>query len=265
MSGIRTSFLSRAIFRSVLKPVSLLAAFAAFAAGVQAAEVKVAVAANFTAPMQQIAKLFEAETGHTAALSFGSTGALYAQVKNGAPFQVFLSADAKTPEKIESEGLAVAGSRFTYAVGKLALWSKDAALVDGKGEILRSGNFTRLALANPKLAPYGAAAVETMTRMGLLDALQPKLVQGDNIGQTYQFAATGNAQLGFVALSQITADGKIKEGSAWLVPGELYTPIRQDAALLANAKDDEAAKALMAFLQKSEKAHAVIRSFGYDL
>lgn len=267
MSAISTKV--RALARSAHRwpagrSLASLAGLALLAFNVHAAEVKVAVAANFTAPMQRIAQLFEAETGHKAVLSFGATGALYAQVKNGAPFQVFLSADAKTPEKMENEGLAVAGSRFTYAVGKLALWSRDPALVDGQGEVLRTGGFERIALANPKLAPYGAAAVETMTRLGVLEALRPKFVQGDNIAQTYQFAATGNAQLGFVALSQVTADGKIKEGSAWLVPAGLYSPIRQDAALLANAKDDPAAQALMAFL-RSEPAHAVIRAFGYDL
>ncbi len=228
-----------------------------------AAEVSVAVAANFTAPMQKIAALFEQSSGHKAMLSFGSTGKLYAQIRNGAPFQVLLAADDKTPAKLEAEGLSVVGMRFTYAVGKLALWSSQDGLVDAQGAVLRSGQFKRLALADPKLAPYGAAAVETLTKMGLLAELTPKMVYGENIAQTYQFVFTGNAELGFVALSQIFSDGKLGKGSAWIVPADMHTPIRQDAVLLKTGENQDAARELMAFL-RSDAALAVIRSFGYD-
>ena len=229
----------------------------------RAGEVSVAVAANFTAPMQKIATLFEQSSGHKAVLSFGSTGKLYAQIRNGAPFQILLSADDKTPAKLEAEGQSVAGMRFTYAVGKLALWSSQAGLVDGQGAVLRSGRFARLAMADPKLAPYGAAAVETLTRMGLLAGLTPKIVYGENIAQTYQFVSTGNAELGFVALSQIYSDGKLGSGSAWIVPTDMHAPIRQDAVLLKTGENQAAARELMAFL-RSDAALAVIRSFGYD-
>lgn len=236
----------------------------ALLAQARAAEVSVAVAANFTAPMQRIAQAFEQETGHKAVLSFGSTGGFYAQIRNGAPFQILLAADDETPLKLEREGLGVAGARFTYATGRLVLWSRQPGLVDDKGEVLRSGRYQRLALANPRLAPYGAAAIETLTRLGLLAAVQPRLVQGDNIGQAYQFVATGNAQLGFVALSQVYADGRIAQGSGWIVPASLHEPIRQDALLLNASKGNPAASALLAFL-KGEKARALIRSFGYEI
>ena len=227
----------------------------------QAAEVSVAVAANFTAPMQKIAPLFEADTGHKAVLAFGSTGRFYAQIRNGAPFDVLLAADDETPARLEQEGQG--GGRATYAIGKLVLWSRQAGLVDDKGDVLRSGKFEKIALADPKLAPYGAAAIEALTRLGLLDALRPKIVQGENIAQTHQFIATENAQLGFVALSQVWADGKLKEGSAWLVPVALYSPIRQDAILLSKGKDNPAAAALLQYL-RGDKARAVIRSYGYE-
>jgi len=231
---------------------------------VLAGEVSVAVAANFTAPMQKLAQAFEAETGHKAVLAFGSTGTLYAQIRNGAPFQILLAADDETPLKIEKEGLGVAGSRFTYAIGKLMLWSKQPGLVDDKGEVLRSGRFQRIALANPKLAPYGAAAMETVRKLGAAQALQEKLVQGENIAQTYQFVATENAQLGFVAMSQVYGDGKITQGSAWIVPDNLHAPIQQDAILLKKGGDNPAALALMQFL-RSERAQSLIRGHGYGL
>ena len=246
------------------KLISLFVALAATGASAQAAEVNVAVAANFTAPMQKIAAQFEMDTGYKAILSFGATGKFYTQIQNGAPFQVLLSADDTTPARLEQEGVGVKGSRFTYAIGKLVLWSKRANFVDDKGEVLQSGKFERIALADPKLAPYGAAAIETMTKMGLLAQLTPKFVQGENISQTFQFISTENAQLGFVALSQVFVDGKIADGSAWVVPANLYAPIRQDAILLGKGKDDTAAQALLSYL-KGEKAKAVIRSFGYDL
>lgn len=237
---------------------------AALISGVSwAEEVQVAVAANFTAPMKLIAADFEKDTGHKAVLTFGATGKFYAQISNGAPFEVFLAADDETPAKLEKEGVAVNGSRFTYATGKLALWSAQPGLVDAQGEVLKKGNFKKIAIAAPKLAPYGAAAVETMNKLGLQAALEPKLVQGESIGQAFSFVSTGNAELGFVALSQVYENGKIKTGSAWIVPANLHSPIRQDTVLLAKAKDSKAAVQLMAFL-KTEKARAVIRSFGYE-
>ena len=240
---------------------ALTAAIAGFA---HADEVQVAVAANFTAPMQQIAAQFEKDTGHKAGLSFGATGKFHAQIVNGAPFELLLAADDETPARLEKDGQGVPGSRFTYAIGKLVLWSADPALVDGKGEILKKGGFRHLAIANPKTAPYGAAAVETMNKLGVLAALQPLFVQGENISQTHQFITTGNAELGFVALSQVFRDGKVTGGSAWIVPPGLYEPIRQDAVLLARGKDKPAAAALAAYL-KGDKAKTVIRSFGYEL
>ena len=229
-----------------------------------AAEVIVAVAANFTAPMQKIAPLFEKDTGHKAILSFGSTGAFYAQIKNGGPFQVFLSADDETPLKLEREGYAVGGTRFTYATGKLVLWSKQQGFVDEKAEVLRSNNFQKIAIANPKLAPYGAAAIETINKLGLMQALQPKFVQGENIAQTFQFVNTENAQLGFVALSQVFSDGKITQGSGWIVPNSLHNPIQQDAVVLTAGQNNPAVSALIQYI-KSDKAKVIIKSFGYDL
>jgi molybdate transport system substrate-binding protein len=248
-------------------PLGLLLAAAALVAAMtsaRAAEVQVAVAANFTAPMRKIAAAFEADTGHKALLSFGSTGMFYAQIRNGAPFQLLLAADDETPARLEKEGGAVAGSRFTYATGRLVLWSAQPGVVDDKGEVLRKPGEGRIAVANPKLAPYGAAAIEALTALGLLQSLQPRFVQGENIAQAYQFAATGNALLGFVALSQVMVDGRIADGSAWVVPASLHAPILQDAVVLAAGKDNQAAAALAAYL-KGEKARAIIRSFGYEL
>ncbi len=240
---------------------SLLALMGASTAAV-AAEVTVAVAANFSAPMQKIASAFEADTGHKAVLTFGSTGAFYAQIRNGAPFQLLLSADDETPARLEREGAAVAGSRFTYAIGRLVLWSARPGVVDERGEVLRQPGDSRIALANPKLAPYGAATIEALTALSLLQRLQPRFVQGENIAQTYQFTATGNAALGFVALSQVMVDGAIVRGSAWVVPAALHAPIRQDAVLLVKGRDNPAAVALATYL-KGEKARAIIRSYGY--
>lgn len=235
-----------------------------FAGAAHAGDVSVAVAANFTAPMQQIAAAFERDTGHKAALSFGSTGRFYAQVKAGAPFQVLLAADEVTPLRLEREGLAVVGSRFTYATGRLVVWSAMPGVVDDKGEVLRRPGTDRIAVADPRLAPYGAAAVETMHKMGLFAALQPRLVQGDSIAQAWQFVSTGNAPLGFVALSQVMVDGRIDKGSAWIVPESLHAPIRQDAVLLARGKDNPAAVALLAYL-RGDTARAIIRAHGYAL
>ncbi len=240
-------------------------AFGLILAGLaHAAEVSVAVAANFTVPMQKIAVAFEQETGHKAVLSFGSTGKFYAQIKNGAPFQVLLAADDQTSALLDKEGLTVPGSRFTYAIGRLVLWSRQTGLVDEKGDVLRKGGFERLAMADPKLAPYGAAALESLTRLGLLSGLQARLVQGENIAQTYQFVATGNAALGFVALSQVMSEGRITQGSAWILPASLHSAIRQDAVVLAKGNINPAATALVSYL-KTDRARAMIRSFGYEI
>lgn len=235
---------------------------ALFTGAAHAETISVAVASNFTAPMQKIAAQFEKDTGHKAELSFGATGKFYAQISNGAPFGILLAADDKTPAKIAQEGKGDAASRFTYSIGKLVLWSKQDGYVDANGEVLKTGKFQHVAIANPKLAPYGLAAEQTLTKLNLLDAIKPKFVQGENIGQTYQFAATGNTELGFVALSQVMEDGKIKSGSAWVVPAEMHEPIRQDAIVLNNAKDNVAAKALMDYL-KGGKARAIITAYGY--
>ena len=243
----------------ILLPLALL-----FSGVALADEVQVAVAANFTAPMQKIAAEFEKNTGHKALLAFGATGKFAAQIRNGAPFQVLLAADDETPAKLEADGQTVAGSRFTYAIGKLVLWSARPGYVDDQGAVLKKGDFNKLALANPKLAPYGVAAIESMTKLGVLGAAEGKFVQGENIAQTYQFVSTGNAELGFVALSQVMKDGKIAAGSAWVVPNTLHSPIRQDAMILAKGKGNAAATALMGFL-KSEKAKAIIKAYGYDL
>ena len=240
----------------------LAAASTLFFVAAQAGEVTVAVAANFTAPMQKIAQAFEQDTGHKAQLAFGATGKFYAQIKNGAPFAVLLAADDETPARLEKEGLAVAGTRLTYATGRLALWSKQANVVDDKGEVLRSNSFNKLAIADPKFAPYGVAAMEVIQHLGVQANVVPKLVQGESIGQTYQFVSTENAQLGFVALSQISFDGRISQGSAWVVPQSMHTPLKQDAVLLNAGKDNAAAVALLKYLQ-ADKAIAIVRSYGY--
>ncbi len=244
--------------------VRLLLAALAVSTTALADEVQVAVAANFTAPAKQIAADFEKDTGHKVALSFGATGKFYAQIKNGAPFEVLLSADDTMPAKLETEGAAVAGTRFTYATGRLVLWSIKPGYVDDKGEVLAKGDFRHLSIANPKLAPYGAAAVEVLAAMKLIDLVQPKFVQAENIAQAYQFIASGNAELGFVALSQVFKDGRLGEGSAWTVPAKLHQPIRQDAVLLEKGRSKPAAEAWLRYL-KSDKAKAVIKSFGYEV
>lgn len=246
---------------AVLALASALSAVAA--PNVQAAEVSVAVASNFAAPMQSIASQFAAATGHSAKVAIGSTGKLYAQIDNGAPFGVLLAADADTVRKLESRGRAVPGTRFTYATGRLVLWSRDPAGVDVKGEILRSGKVGRLALADPRLAPYGRAALEVLQYLKLEPRLRPHFVLGANIAQAYQFVATGNAQLGFVALSQVQLDGRIRQGSAWVVPATMHAPLHQDAVLLQYGRDNPAAVALLAYL-RSKEARRIIRSYGYE-
>jgi molybdate transport system substrate-binding protein len=250
--------------RLVLQKLLLLVITMTLSMVTIAGEVSVAVASNFTAPMKVIAQAFGRDTGHQAILSFGATGQFYAQIKNGAPFAVLLAADDETPARLEREGVAVTGTRFTYATGKIVLWSKSAELVDDKGEVLKTGKFDKLAIAHPKLAPYGAAAMQVLDKLNLAKQLGPKLVEASNIGQAFQFVSSGNAALGFVALSQVFENGKLKEGSGWLVPSNLYSPIKQDAVLLTSGKENVAAKALLQYL-RSDKAKAIIVSFGYDL
>lgn len=230
----------------------------------QADEVQVAVAANFVAPLEKIASSFTQATGHTVQISSGATGKIYAQIKNGAPFALFLAADQQTPQRLESEGEIVPGSRFTYAIGKLVLWSAKPGVVDAQGKVLADGKFQHLAIANPKTAPYGTAAVETLTSLKLLEKLQPRFVIGENIAQTYQFVHSENAELGFVALSQVMVDGKLSSaGSTWIVPSDLYAPLRQDAVVLRKAEDQPAALALAKYL-RSAAAKTIIKGYGYS-
>ena len=230
---------------------------------VQADEVQVAVAANFTAPIQAMAADFEKDTGHKLVAAYGATGQFYTQIKNGAPFEVFLSADDTTPAKLESEGDTVKGSRFTYAIGTLALWSAKDGYVDAKGQVLKDNAFQHLSIANPKAAPYGLAATQVLDKLGLTAQVKGKIVEGQNITQAYQFVSTGNAELGFVALSQIYKDGKVTGGSAWIVPAELHDPIKQDAVILSKGRDNPAAAALVDYL-KGPKAAAIIQAYGYQ-
>ena len=226
----------------------------------EAGQTHVAVAANFIEPAREIAALFQKKTGHEAILISGASGAFFAQITHGAPFEVFLSADEERPRQAEEQGFAVPGSRFTYAIGKLVLWSRVLDVTKGDA-VLKAGNFRRLSIANPTSAPYGAAAIDTMRALGVLDALEPKLVRGSSIAQAFQFIDTRNAELGFVALAQLYGN---TEGTRWPVPEKLHTPIRQDAVLLKNGANDEAAKAFLAFL-KGPEAHAIIERYGYAL
>ncbi|WP_024695305.1 molybdate ABC transporter substrate-binding protein [Pseudomonas syringae] len=251
------------LLRTLLK-FSTLAFTLTGTASALADEVQVAVAANFTAPIQAIAKDFERDTGHKLVAAFGATGQFYTQIKNGAPFEVFLSADDTTPAKLEQEGDTVKGSLFTYAIGTLALWSAKEGYVDDQGSVLKGNQYQHLSIANPKTAPYGLAATQVLGKLGLVDATKAKIVEGQSITQAYQFVSTGNAELGFVALSQIYKDGKLTSGSAWIVPAALHDPIKQDAVILNKGKDNPAAKALVQYL-KGPQAAAIIKSFGYQL
>jgi molybdate transport system substrate-binding protein len=237
------------------------AALALGAAPALAADTQVAVAANFTEPAKEIAAAFKAKTGHTAILSFGASGQFYTQIAHGAPYEVFLSADAERPQKAEQDGLAVAGTRRTYAVGRLVLYSKTPGLVDAKGAVLKSDKFAKLAIADPAAAPYGLAAVQTMQKLKIYDALTPKIVRGASITQAYQYVATGNAELGFVALSQVIAE---QGGSRWLVPASNHEPIEQQAVLLKTGEKNPAAAAFLTFL-KSPAAITIIKKYGYEV
>lgn len=241
----------------LLAAAALTALFAA-----RAGEVQVAVAANFAGPLARIQEGFAAATGHTLKVSAGATGKFYAQIVSGAPFEVLFAADDETPKRLAAEGHAVAGSLFTYAIGKLVLWSAQPGFVDDQGAVLASARFAHLAMANPKIAPYGAAGLQVLKARGLTEALTPKLVTAESIAQAYQFVSTGNAELGFVALSQVAVPGKAAEGSYWLVPPSLYGEIRQDAVLLKAGEKNPAAIALLAYL-KTAPAQDVIKAYGY--
>ena len=244
--------------RVVRTAAALWLLLAAAAPALHADQVRVAVAANFASAATEIGELFKETTGHEALHSFGSSGQLYAQIAQGAPYDVFLAADGSYPRRAVQDGLAVADSAFTYATGRLVLFSADPGRVDGR-DSLEAGEFTRLAIANPDLAPYGAAAVEVLEALGVADRLQDRLVRGNNVAQTYQFVITGNAELGFVALAQVIGH---EHGSRWLVPPELHSPIAQDAVLLARASGGEAAAAFLAFL-RGPAAAAVLTRYGY--
>jgi molybdate transport system substrate-binding protein len=247
--------------------VGLASSLLSFGAGdvAHADETLVAVAANFADAAERLAPAFERVTGHKVVITTGATGKLYTQIKAGAPFQILLSADAAIPARLESEHAAVTGTRFTYAVGRLALWSANPGQIAADGaETLEKGDFRHLAIANPALAPYGAAAQQTLETLGLTQSLSSKLVMGENIGQTFSMVATGNAELGFVALSAVRNPAKSADGSLWVVPQHMYQPIKQDAVLLTTGKDNAAAKSFLDFL-KSAEAHTIIESYGYGL
>ncbi|TCV86732.1 molybdate ABC transporter substrate-binding protein [Sulfurirhabdus autotrophica] len=237
-------------------------ALSVFFASAQAGEVNVAVAANFATTLEKLTKIFEAESGHKVLISSGSTGKLYAQIKLGAPFDVMLAADSERPQRMEAENLAVAGSRFTYATGRLVLWSVQPDKVDKEGRVLSQDTYRHLAIGNPKTAPYGTAARQVLEKMGLWEKIQPRLVQGEDIGQAFQFVVTGNAELGFVSLAQVKSAESKYPGSYWLVPDTFYQPITQQAVLLDRGRNNDAAIAFLGFL-KGKPAQAVIESFGY--
>lgn len=253
--------MANSMLRAVMRAMLALMLGTAWACA-QAEEVMVAVAANFAAPLRHIAEGYSAATGHTLKLASGATGKFYSQVRAGAPFQVLIAADDETPRKLVDEGHAVRGSAFTYARGRLALWSAQPGLVDDQGAVLAAGRFKHLAIASPKVAPYGRAAIEVLKARGLADALAPRFVTGESVAQAYQFVLSGNAELGFVAMSQVAVPGQPVRGSYWQVPASLHGEIRQDAVLLKAGAKSEAARALLAYL-KSAPAQAVIQSYGY--
>lgn len=246
--------------------ISCLAVVALWAclACAEAAEVKVAVASNFAGPFARLAAEFMAATGHRVQSSTGATGKFYAQISNGAPFDVLLAADDETPRRLEQQGLAVKGSAYTYARGRMVLWSAQPGLVDEGGAVLRQTDIAHIAICDPRLAPYGVAAEQVLKSLGLYDAVKPRLVIAENVTQAWQFTATGNAELGFVALSQIQVPGKPAGGSYWLIPATHHAPLRQDAVLLQRAAANAAARALLVYI-KSEPARRIIRSWGYEL
>ena len=248
--------------KSLTAVAAAVIACCAFTAGAE--EIKVAVAANFTAPAKDLAPIYEKATGDKVILSFGATGAFYAQIKNGAPFDILLAADAKTPAKAIKEGYGVEGTSFTYAIGKLVLWSTDANLVKNDvAAVINNPAVKHVAIADPKLAPYGEAAYQALESLGLKDAVAPKTVIGGNIGKTLQFVKSDNAEAGFIALSQCFKDGKFTSGSGYVIPQELYGVIKQDAVLLKAGEKNAGAKRFLEFLKNSKEATAVRDAYGY--
>ncbi|WP_233998944.1 molybdate ABC transporter substrate-binding protein [Microbulbifer pacificus] len=241
----------------------LLLAVAMLSAAVRADELTIAVASNFTAPMQEITRQFEKRSGHKVRLAFGSSGKFFAQISHGAPYHAFFSADQDKPQRLDKLGQTTKDSRFTYAEGKLVLWSSEPGVVDAKGTVLNQGAYNKLAIANPKLAPYGAAALEVLRHLQIEEQSRTHWILGENISQTYQFVASGNADLGLVALSQVLKNGEVTSGSAWIVPTQLYRPIRQDAVILKRGTELPALREFWAFVQ-SEEARAIIRAYGYN-
>ncbi|GAB4357217.1 MAG: molybdate ABC transporter substrate-binding protein [Gammaproteobacteria bacterium] len=223
---------------------------------------RIGVAANFAPVLQEMAEAFQQDTGHRVVLSSGSTGKLYAQIKHGAPYDLLFAADVERPQRLEAEGEGVPGTRFTYARGRLALWSRQPGRVDKEGRVLLDKTVRRIALANPQTAPYGAAAQQVLERLGVWGRLHTRLVRGENIAQTYQFVASGNAEMGFVALSQLRAKG-VLGGSAWEVPESFHQPIEQQAILLKRAADKDAARAFLDFV-RGERARQILRRYGYE-
>ena len=255
-------FLETRNMKSFAFKAAAAAVIAAVSCSALADEIHVAVAANFTAPSKDLAPIFEKQTGHKVILSFGSTGMFYGQIKNGATYDILLAADAKTPKKAVAEGYGIGSSVFTYAVGKLVFWSADAGKIKNGQQLLAKADFNKCAVANPKLAPYGLAAYETLKHAKAFDKVSPKFVEGDNIGKTYQYVKTGNADVGFVALSQVYKDGKLTSGSGWIVPQDYYGKIAQDAVLLKNGKSLAAANQFLQFLKGPEAARVKI-AYGY--
>jgi len=246
--------------KSVLHRQVLLASLLLLAPGLLCAEeIRVATASNFRQAMAELAGQFEQASGHRVTPIFGSTGKHFAQIVNGAPFDAFFAADAKRPEQLEEQGLTIPDSRFTYGIGRLVLWSPDAELVDPRGEVLKHQGFNRLAIANPRLAPYGLAARQTLENLGLWQNLAARLVRGENVAQAFLFVRSGNAELGLVAWSQVKTEGDPPKGSFWQVPEAMYAPIDQQAVLL---KDNQATRSFMAFI-RSAKAAKIIHKHGY--
>ncbi|MBU2873298.1 molybdate ABC transporter substrate-binding protein [Marinobacter salexigens] len=255
-------FILKRRYRQVIALYLALCLSLAFGSKAYAADVRIAVAANFTDTTRNLIVAFHEATGLEAVASYGSTGKLYAQIDNGAPFDVFLAADTRRPELLEENGQGVASTRFTYARGKLALWSPTPDTFEDPKIWLKSGDFARLAIANPKTAPYGLAAQEVLTKLDLWEPLQDRLVRGDSIAQTFQFVATTNAQSGFVALSQVRAWDS-QDGSLWMIPQSYYSPINQQAILLTRSESNRAAHQWIEFL-RSDTAKNIIEEFGYE-
>ena len=247
------------------KCVKLLGIVVSLMVGAVRAETAlISVASNFSGAFEELKQVFEMESGHLIETVFGSSGRFFAQINNGAPFHAFLSADQEKPDALQKAGLVVEDSRFTYALGKLVLWSSQSNLVDSSGQVLKQNNFRRLAIANPRLAPYGIAAMEVLENLDLASGIQGKIIQGENIAQTYQFVSTGNVELGLVAFSQVYQQDRIVSGSSWIIPDDLYNPVRQDAVLLRRGANNQAAIAFLKFI-RSEAGRAIIESFGYQL